>query len=282
MRNYEQIIINIYKQHNPEKVSGVSDLLHKYQGQEEELLESLFQKYNIPETQRAQFISDPELQKTVKVEPETVVEKNVVENTEVAISKKTNYKPFIIGGIALGVVVVLLIVVFGSPKNQTSESQPQDTTAVNQTTDSIKIEESTASVETSTTSASKNKSIDAKSPINHYYEDLKSEDFDANRYFVPNIERFISMRNTTPKEINIYILNTYFKQFKENSYSIEEGTYNEQTLENGDTEVSFIEVGNCFKVKLQKNIFTRVKMVVYVNSDGLIYKWLQTEVLEKR
>lgn len=41
-------VTEFYRQHNPTKLSSVSDILDKYEGREEELLRKLYKQYNIP------------------------------------------------------------------------------------------------------------------------------------------------------------------------------------------------------------------------------------------
>ena len=63
MKNAEKIILSIYERYNPEKVSTVSALLEKYTGHEDELLESIFTKYNISPEERDAFIKNVEQEK---------------------------------------------------------------------------------------------------------------------------------------------------------------------------------------------------------------------------
>lgn len=46
-KNYFKIITSIYQKYQPEKVSNVTSLLEKYNGHEEELLESIYSKYSV-------------------------------------------------------------------------------------------------------------------------------------------------------------------------------------------------------------------------------------------
>jgi len=47
MDNIKQIIEKIYKDHNPDKVSNIPNLLEKYKGNEGEMLFKMTEKYNI-------------------------------------------------------------------------------------------------------------------------------------------------------------------------------------------------------------------------------------------
>ncbi len=53
-----RIIEAIYQKYNPDKVSDCSALVKKYKGNEQELLNSIFTKYNIDATERAQLIEE--------------------------------------------------------------------------------------------------------------------------------------------------------------------------------------------------------------------------------
>jgi hypothetical protein len=53
---------------------------------------------------------------------------------------------------------------------------------------------------------------------------LNAGTFDANRYFEPNVERYISMMNTSTTAMNAYIRNVFPKQFHEVHFAMEEGS----------------------------------------------------------
>jgi len=55
--NYKEVLNNIYINYSPEKLPSVNALLDKYQGHENELIESVFKKYNVPDEKRKLFIS---------------------------------------------------------------------------------------------------------------------------------------------------------------------------------------------------------------------------------
>ncbi len=54
-KDYKKIITEIYKQYNADKIFEVEKLLFKYKGQEEELLQSIFTKYNISTSDQSTF-----------------------------------------------------------------------------------------------------------------------------------------------------------------------------------------------------------------------------------
>jgi len=56
IKNPEKLISSIYERYNPEKLSTLPVLLEKYSGHEDDLLESIFTKYNISPEERDEFI----------------------------------------------------------------------------------------------------------------------------------------------------------------------------------------------------------------------------------
>lgn len=292
MKYYENIIRAIYQKYNPEKLENIGNLLQKYSGQEEELIDSLITKYQINDRERDDlFHSEGSKPIISELEEDKIIVENKTSSTQPIGIKteenQTNSSPkksskkrlYVIVGVVLLIIIVIVVVATSNSGSVATSSSSLDSTAVS---DSGATQSQAKSSETEQPTKVSKTNVSARQPIDLYYEELRSENFDANRYFSPQIERFISMKNTTPEAINKYIINSYFKGYKNNDYSIENGSYEERSLDNGNTEASFIEVGTCFKVKQDKDLFTRLKMVVLVNSEGKIYKWTQTAVLEKR
>ncbi len=116
--------------------------------------------------------------------------------------------------------------------------------------------------------------------IESYYRGLNNKTFDANEYFDSNIERYITMKNTTPDAINQYINGSYNKEWQDVSCGIENSTYNEQKTDYGYF-VTFIEYGTCFRVSKQKNEKTRVETEVKFNNNRKIIFWRMARVIEK-
>jgi hypothetical protein len=48
IRTYSQQLVEIFKKHNPDKLSDVDSLLQKHAGREEELIVAVKKKYKIP------------------------------------------------------------------------------------------------------------------------------------------------------------------------------------------------------------------------------------------
>ena len=56
MKDYNKLITDIYKEYNSTKISEVPFLLQKYQGNEEELYQSIYNKYVLAKTQKTKVI----------------------------------------------------------------------------------------------------------------------------------------------------------------------------------------------------------------------------------
>jgi len=65
--------------------------------------------------------------------------------------------------------------------------------------------------------------------LHAYYRELNDGNFDANRYFEPSVERYITMMNTSTDAMNNYIRNIFPKQFKEHHFELEEGSLSEES-----------------------------------------------------
>ena len=57
-----------------------------------------------------------------------------------------------------------------------------------------------------------------------YYRELNDGSFDANHYFEPSVERYISMQGTSTAAMNHYIRDVFPKQFKQPHFELEAGS----------------------------------------------------------
>ncbi len=56
IKDPEKVILSIYERYNPNKISEVKELLDKYFGQEDDLIENIFNKYDVSEEERSMFL----------------------------------------------------------------------------------------------------------------------------------------------------------------------------------------------------------------------------------
>jgi hypothetical protein len=57
--------------------------------------------------------------------------------------------------------------------------------------------------------------------LNLYSRSINTHSFDAAKVFSPQVEQFITMRNTTPEVINNYVNNEFYNEFIDPSLSFE-------------------------------------------------------------
>ncbi len=94
--NPEKVILSVYERYNPEKISTVPELLEKYSGQEDELIESIFNKYDISDTERDSFLLTAEQEITGNQFEELIIfeKENKIKNPEkVILSIYKRYNP---------------------------------------------------------------------------------------------------------------------------------------------------------------------------------------------
>jgi len=82
IKNPEKLILSIYERYNPEKLSTVPVLLEKYSGHEDELLESIFTKYNISPEERDEFVRNAGQEKADDVSLGTQISESAPTTTE--------------------------------------------------------------------------------------------------------------------------------------------------------------------------------------------------------
>jgi hypothetical protein len=174
MKDYYGIISAFYKKVNPEKIKDIPFLLEKYKGQEEELIDKLYEKYNVRNEEiektdikdYSQIITsfykkiNPDKIKNIPVllekyrgqeeelltklrEQYNLDEKNfeIKESISEPESKESYKKVFLYGGLTLG-VIVLIVVFFLVKRNIDIKSTEQ-----NGISDSIRSADSIAMVQ---------------------------------------------------------------------------------------------------------------------------------------
>ena len=120
----------------------------------------------------------------------------------------------------------------------------------------------------------------AYSTLQAYYSDLMNRTFDATRYFADRVERFITMKNTTPQAINSYINSSYYHEFTEAKSEIESNSFI-VTKESGDRySVEYIENGSCYRTSLKKYQHSRVNVKVLLNNEFKIVLIHQYKIIE--
>lgn len=113
--------------------------------------------------------------------------------------------------------------------------------------------------------------------LRDYYAGVNSGQFDAARYFAPQVARYIGMRNTTPGAIQTYIDRTFPTQFRQVRFEADERSYESD----GAGQFSYIEHAKYFNVG--KGKYEKIDSLVRVRFDAqgkLTHLW-QDKVLER-
>jgi hypothetical protein len=117
--------------------------------------------------------------------------------------------------------------------------------------------------------------------LGRYYADLNSNQFDADRYFEPHVERYITMLGTNTGAMNQYIRNVFPKQFKQYNFSLEPGSL----VLVQPSQYEFVERSEYYLVAKKKTLKQRVRVRITVSSGGKMtfleqYKRLPWEELK--
>lgn len=116
--------------------------------------------------------------------------------------------------------------------------------------------------------------------ISDYYSGLNNKTFDANLYFADNVERFITMTNTSPSAINAYINNSFYIEFVDAHFEMEADSYTVSMQKAGNYNVEYIEQGKWYRESKHYYQKTRVHVKVILNSDLKITSFHQYNVIE--
>ncbi len=100
--------------------------------------------------------------------------------------------------------------------------------------------------------------------LHTYYRELNDGSFDANRYFEPSVERYITMMNTSTDAMNSYIRNVFPKQFKEHHFELEEGSLSQES----PSEYLYVEHSRYIQAGKSQSVEKRVKVRVRLSPAG--------------
>lgn len=115
--------------------------------------------------------------------------------------------------------------------------------------------------------------------INNYYNDLNSDNFDANAYYSANVDVYINLKNITPNEINQLFVNSDFQNGK--SIIIEDTLTFEESKEDLSYWSYWVKY-SCYRPSKSKYQECDVKIVIGLDDKMQIrsYKEVKVENLE--
>jgi hypothetical protein len=118
--------------------------------------------------------------------------------------------------------------------------------------------------------------------LKQYYRDYNKKQFDASLYFAPKVDRFITLKNTTPAEITSVIENEFYDEFQEAASSIDMNTLQISKHPNGYYQADFEEIMSCFRKSKGQPQFIRTRVKVIFDRELKIRYNHQERVLETR
>jgi hypothetical protein len=110
--------------------------------------------------------------------------------------------------------------------------------------------------------------------LRRYYADLNSGDFDANRYFAPRVERYISKESTSTSWINGYIKGAFRKQFQEHHFEMVPGSLRAEATPG---EYTFVERAQYYLVAKHTRSDTTWRVRVRIDKTGKLTYFRQFE-----
>jgi len=113
--------------------------------------------------------------------------------------------------------------------------------------------------------------------LRRYYSDLNRREFEAARYFAPQVKAYISMRRPTPIAINHYIRNVFPKQFESYEFLLDEETLRAD----GPNAFTFSERSRYYVVSNHEFRTNLAQVRVEFDADGKIVDFRHAKVLER-
>ncbi len=108
-----------------------------------------------------------------------------------------------------------------------------------------------------------NKNTELRKILASYYKDLSSQQFDANKYYASEVNRFFNLRDITPQKITREVQDNYYTDFQNAVSTIDQKTMKISPVSGGKYQVDFREIVRCHRKSVNRNqtIVARVKIV---------------------
>ena len=269
------LVAEILQKHDPVNISAGTSLLAEYKNRENDLWTYLSNKFNSNFNEIVISIYLKPSNESFVIDNQTALPisfENNLQRTTPKIKKTNNL--LIIGIPVLLIITIVLILcvtgVFSSHKktNDNLTSTTNSTTTTNNTDSNSK------------TSADNDYQTKVLATINSYYSDLNNKTFEATKYFADKVDRFITMLNTTPADINNNINTSFYKEFRESKSNMLDSAYTITKEENDNYSIDYIEYGECFRTSLQQFRKAEVRVKVILNADFKIKSFYEYLILK--
>jgi hypothetical protein len=120
-----------------------------------------------------------------------------------------------------------------------------------------------------------------KKIIHAYFQDMNTEKFQAENYFAPQIERYILVKNYTPRKLDS-LLSKNYTEFLARSSKMDESSFCFSRDVNGNNTVQFWIKFNCFRKSKSKyqNCLVHEEFVFNANNKIISVRELEIKGLE--
>lgn len=201
------------------------------------------------------------------------------------ITNKFNKKYLIVGAIVLVAIIVFAVMKLNKSENEIPVDQNEITNpAIDSNDDFIEDTISNQVVDTTSYNNQTDESLsdgtisqdNIGTLISNYYSDLNNDSFDANKYYSPEIDQFIALKNITPSELNNAI--KYNNDYQNGTSTIEE---NSLTFDGSEEDLSFWSFWityNCYRPSKNKNQECKIKVRIGVDNNFLIHSYKEMKV----
>lgn len=271
------LVTAILNKYDRENALTAATLVDAYKGREKDLLFSLGKKYNsnFNDLIIAIFVTGSPLTEPVKnitpavIENITAYSRENQRTEEPSTGRSSKSLIYIIVAIAFIIIVAIILFAGGVFKsgNKTESQAKNPNVAVDEHIENKDLGEDVFAPK-------------IRATIHAYYSDLTAGTFNAANYFADQVERFITMLNTTPQTINSYINTSYYKEFVNGKSEIEDGSFVVTKEAGGRYSAEYIENGSCYRTSLHKYQHTRAHVRVILNPDFKIVFFQQDKLLE--
>ncbi len=114
--------------------------------------------------------------------------------------------------------------------------------------------------------------------IASYFDDLQDNIYDANDYYAPQVDQFISVKNTTPDNINK--LNQNETDFTDRKANIVDNKVNFSRNQNGINYWTFWLDMSCYRVRRQQTQSCKVLIEIGLNEDLKITSYKELDLVD--
>jgi serine/threonine protein kinase len=115
-----------------------------------------------------------------------------------------------------------------------------------------------------------------KNLIINYYDDADKDNIDANKYFAPYVENYITVEETNPEEINS--INNREHDFTNRETLVIENTIKFEREDNDLKYWTFWLDMSCFRIKRQQYQTCKVKIELGINKDLKIVSYRELDI----